>query len=122
MLLPPASGAAAAASERAGGLEGAVQETARQHAGEGGRGGERGVMRKKGKFHWCSLTVFIVSVLPSLQHDFEAALAAKDAIIEQLRRDLQEMQAKLDVSEGVGVDVSEGVGVGVSVREDGCTV
>jgi len=71
-------------------------------------------MRKKGKFHWCSLTVFIGSVLPSLQHDFEAALAAKDAIIEQLRRDLQEMQAKLDVSEGVGVDVSEGVGVGVS--------
>ena len=34
----------------------------------------------------------------SLQHDFEAALAAKDAIIEQLRRDLREMQAKLDVS------------------------
>jgi len=32
----------------------------------------------------------------STQHDFEAALAAKDAIIEQLRRDLQEMQAKLD--------------------------
>ena len=84
------------------------QQDSTQARGEGG--GERGVMRKKGKFHWCSLTVFIVSVLPSLQHDFEAALAAKDAIIEQLRRDLQEMQAKLDVSEGVGVDVSGGVG------------
>lgn len=29
--------------------------------GEGRKGGERGVTRKKGKFHWCSLTLFVVS-------------------------------------------------------------
>ena len=59
------------------------------------------------------LSMFTSSLhlLSQLQHDFEAALAAKDAIIQQLRRDLQEMQAKLDVSGGMGVEQKGGVDV-----------
>ena len=34
-----------------------------------------------------------------MQHDLEGALAAKDAIIEQLRRELEDMHAKLSEAE-----------------------
>lgn len=60
--------------------------------GAGERGEDREVVGKS--VHVLSIYLLFLS----LQHDFEAALAAKDAIIEQLRRDLREMQAKLDVS------------------------
>ena len=60
--------------------------------GSGERGEDREVVGRS--VHVLSIYLLFLS----LQHDFEAALAAKDAIIEQLRRDLREMQAKLDVS------------------------
>ena len=120
VLLFLASRVAETASEGAGGLEGTVKAAARWHAGEEkeeegkrrerrrrkerGRKLERGAGEEErtegdredvgGSVHVLSIYLLFIS----LQHDFEAALAAKDAIIEQLRRDLREMQAKLDVS------------------------
>lgn len=120
VLLFPASRVAETASEGAGGLEGTVKAAARRHAGEEkeeegkrrerrrrkecGRKLERGAgeeERTEGDREDVGGSVHVLSIyllFLSLQHDFEAALAAKDAIIEQLRRDLREMQAKLDVS------------------------
>ena len=54
-----------------------------------------------------------------VQRDLEAALAAKDAIIGQLRRDLQEMQARLDVSWVGGARRCGGCGLSGPLMDQG---
>lgn len=113
VLLFLASRVAETASEGTGGIEGTVKAAARWHAGEEKRKEEKegegksvgenwgGELGREERTEVVGRSVHVLSIyllFLSLQHDFEAALAAKDAIIEQLRRDLREMQAKLDVS------------------------